>query len=108
MENPTPLILFDFCFSNSEEYFRYEKFSLDEKFPLLHMLGGKCSVFPSGRLQSRRESLTFLNFTLESGVHQAMQWLQHFSLDKPTLPTELQTWARGEVRKVRTLFLSFF
>lgn len=37
----------NFILFNSEKYIRYEKFSLDWKFPLPHMSRGKRSVFPA-------------------------------------------------------------
>lgn len=52
----------DFIFPNSEGYFRYEKFSLDWKFPLLNMQRGKCSVFPADQWQSRKKGLDFPEF----------------------------------------------
>lgn len=63
VENSTSLIFF--FPPNSEEYFWYEKFCLDWKFPLPPMLRGKCSVFPADRWQSRKEGLIFLNSTPE-------------------------------------------
>lgn len=43
---------------------------------------------------------------LQSSVHWATQPLQDFCLDEPTFPTELQTWAKGEVTTL--LFFFFF